>query len=119
VIRGAVLHFPSEQPLVCDLRALPSPADSAILVTNLHYVDGRKPSFIDHEDSWFLFPVSYVRFIEIPSAAVAAATEYPALPAGEPLERPADEQVEDDDDPLDDLDESIFGEELLRKIAEA
>jgi hypothetical protein len=114
VIRGAVLHFPSEQPLVCDLRALPAPADAGLLVTNLRYVDGRKPTFIDHPDSWFLFPVSVIRFVEIPASAIAEAIEYPALPAGEPVE-----EQDDDDDPLADLDESIFGEELLRKIAEA
>ena len=115
MIRGAVIHFASEQPLVCDLRLLPSPADVTITITNLRYVDGRKPSFIDHVESWFVYPLSGLRFIEIPAAAMGDS-DLPALPAGELSETAtAPDTVDDIEDPVD----AAAADELLRRMREA
>lgn len=118
MIKGAVIHFASEQPLVCDLRALPTAADNCITITNLRYVDGRKPSFIDHAGSWFLYPLSGLRFIEIPAAAMAGS-DLPALPSGVPV---ADVglglDVEDLDD-VEDPEEARLAEDLLRRMRDA
>jgi hypothetical protein len=124
MIRGAVLHFASEQPLVCDLRNLPTAADVCLTITNLRYVDGRKPTFIDHADSWFLYPLNTIRFIEIPADAMSHS-DLPALPAGEPLAA-----YETDDDALpaalrealedvEDPEDARAAEELLRRMREA
>lgn len=125
MIQGAVLHFASEQPLVCDLRALPTAADVCITVTNLRFLDGRKPGFIDHTESWFLYPLVHIRFIEIPQAAMAAS-DLPALPAGEPLERDDESDagrslaVPDDDlSDVDDAEEAAHAEELLKRMRQA
>ena len=117
MIHGAVLHFASEQPLVCDLRALPTAEDNCITVTNLRYVDGRKPSFIDHADSWFLYPLSGLRFIEIPATALAGS-DLPALPSGDTDDGhlPGAERDEDD---VEDADEARHADELLRRMRDA
>lgn len=118
MIKGAVIHFASEQPLVCDLRALPTSADNCITITNLRYVDGRKPTFIDHADSWFLYPLSGLRFIEIPAVAMAGS-DLPALPSGEPV---VDVDLAIDPDELDDVEgpeEARLAEELLRRMRDA
>jgi len=73
----------NEQPLVADLKALPTAADACLVCTNIRYVGGRQPSFIDHTDSWFLIPLGIVRFVEMPQESVAKADEPEllALPA--------------------------------------
>lgn len=105
MIRDAVLHFSGEQPLLCDLRELPAPGAAYIVCTNLRFVDGRRPGFIDRSESWFIFPLVTVRFIEIPPEAlgerVEARGERPAAAA--PTPAPADDRGAD---------------ELLRRIRE-
>lgn len=114
MIRGAVLHFANDQPLVGDLKALPTAADVCLVITNLRFVDGRRPAFIDHQDSWFLYPLNQIRFIEIPADAMAGAEELPALPPGDLVEA-VEEPDEDDFDPAEDL----AADELLRRIRNA
>jgi hypothetical protein len=114
MIRGAVLHFASEQPLLCDLRALPTSSDVCLMVTNLKYLDGRKPGFIDHQESWFLYPISRVAFIEIPAGAIEAS-DVPALPAGE-LPDVAPDEVEEDELDVEDADAERAADELLRRM---
>jgi hypothetical protein len=106
VIKNAVIHMNAEQPLLVDLDALPAATDVGLVCTNLRYVDGRKPSFIDHTDSWFVFPLSMIRFLEVPRREVDAASVL-QLPAG-----PLAEEPEELDDPDAD-------EDLLRRIREA
>jgi hypothetical protein len=117
VIRGAVLHFSNEQPLVCDLRSLPVAADSCIVITRLRFVDGRKPTFIDHDDSWFVFPLANLRFIEIPAEAITGESDEPrGLPSGEP--QPV-QLVAGDRLDLEEADDALAGDDLLRRIREA
>ena len=117
MIRGAVIHFSSEQPLVCDLRALPTAADACILITNLRFVDGRRPTFIDHVDSWFLYPIAGFRFIEIPADALAGSDDLPALPSGE-IRPPSDVEPDEFED-VEDPDEMRAADDLLRRMREA
>ena len=118
MIRGAVIHFASEQPLLCDLRELPGGADVCITITNLRYVDGRRPSFIDHPDSWFLYPLSGLRFIEIPAGALAGS-DLPALPAGAGGAKTTQAAAAEDLDDLEDPEEARHAEELLRRMRQA
>jgi hypothetical protein len=111
VIRNAVVHMNNEQPLSADLQALPTATDACLICTNLRYIDGKKPSFIDRVDSWFMIPLSLIRFIEVPQASIEESGENSgvlALPAG-PLLRP----------PVDEIDEDAESDELLRRIREA
>lgn len=82
MIRNAVIHLLSEQPVIADLLAMPSPGDVSLLCTNLRTLDGKRPVFIDRMDSTFVFPYLHIRFIEIrpdPAAdAVAPAADVEA-----------------------------------------
>ena len=120
MIRDAVIHMNNEQPLVCDVREMPDTSDVGLLCTNLRLVDGRKPTFIDATDSWFLIPYHIIRFIELPLSSVEAG-ERLALPPG-PIVEASDEDDEDEDDGAggDDGDELLddASEELLQRIRE-
>ncbi len=85
MIKNAVVHMNNEQPLLCDIRSLPTAVDTCLVCTNLRYLSGAKPSFIDHVDSWFLMPLGIVRFVEIPQSSFEGAEARDgmlALPAG-------------------------------------
>ncbi len=112
MIRDAIIHMNNEQPLKCDLQALPTAADACLMCTNLRYLSGAKPTFIDHADSWFLIPLGIVRFVEVPAAAINDAEGVLALPSG-PL--PEEQPVDDDFDSLDFAAET----DLLRRMREA
>lgn len=105
MIRGVVVHMTGEQPFLADLEALPTAADACLVCTNVRLGGGKKPSYIDHSESRFLFPLIHVRFVEIPPQATGAEG-VAQLPAGEPVEAVADEELELDED-------------FLRRIREA
>jgi hypothetical protein len=73
VIRNAVIHLANEQPLLADLFAPPSGADVSLVCTNLRTLNGKRPVFADAADSLFVSPYAHTRFVEISSAALAAA----------------------------------------------
>ena len=100
MIRGAVIHLSGEQPLLVDLEALPTAADACLVCTNVRLANGRRPAFIDHSSSTFLFPLVHVRFVEIPTET-AARSDAPQLPAG-----PAEDEDGDGD------------EDFLRRVRE-
>jgi hypothetical protein len=101
VIRDAVIHLHNEQPLLADLPGLPSPGDVAVVCTNLRTRSGKRPVFVDHSESTFVFPYAHVRFLEIPVEA-GRRLEPLALPA--PSEEPGEpgepEEIELDEDLL-------------------
>ena len=83
----------NEQPLMADLRALPTSADACLLCTNLRGMSGKKPSFTDALDSWFLIPLTVIRFVELPQASIddIGGDDRLALPAGPvPIPEPMD-----------------------------
>jgi hypothetical protein len=119
VIRNAVLHLANEQPLLADLPTAPAPGDVTLICTNLRTMDGKRPFFVDSSASTFVFPLTQMRFVEIPAAGAApapgrastpaeAAEEPPAaaLPAAIPAGAPAE---------VEDLE---LDEELLRRVRE-
>jgi hypothetical protein len=95
VIRNVCIHVTNEQPLLCDLFALPSSTDAGLVCTNVRSMDGKRPVFIDQTGSTFLFPYHVVRFLEIPEASMAEyvaaggrlgpATSRAGEPTGDPL----------------------------------
>jgi hypothetical protein len=114
VIREAIVHMKNEQPLMVDLGALPTSADACLVCTNVRYLNGHKPSFVDLVDSWFLIPLDMIRFVEVPQASIARAEQEGsvlALPAGPITPRPGDAGVT--------LDDAGFDADLLRRIREA
>jgi hypothetical protein len=78
MIRNTVIHLSGEQPLLADLYRMPDPGDVALVCTNLRQKNGERPIFADEIGATFVFPLVFVRFVEIPAAAmVAAATAGP------------------------------------------
>jgi hypothetical protein len=64
----AILHLMNDQPLAVDLLEEPKPSDLAIVCTNVRTIDGKRPVFIDYSNSTFVFPMSMIRFVEVPQA---------------------------------------------------
>jgi hypothetical protein len=77
MIRNVVIHITNEQPLLADLYEMPTALDVSLVCTNMRMLDGKKPIFIDHSNSVFVFPYLNIRFIEI---LVGEATGMPDLP---------------------------------------
>jgi hypothetical protein len=71
VIRNVVVHVNNEQPLLADLFDLPVATDAGLVCTNLRAMDGKRPVFIDKTENTFFFPYLVIRFLEIPSGALA------------------------------------------------
>jgi hypothetical protein len=66
-------------------------------------LDGKKPIFIDHADSVFVFPYLNIRFIEILASAATGMPETPgddrSVPAGDGIdEGEAEADLELDED---------------------
>jgi hypothetical protein len=108
VIRNVVIHITNEQPLLADLYEMPTALDVSLVCTNVRMLDGKKPIFIDHTNSVFVFPYGTLRFIEI---LAGSATGLPETPAEERAPGPA-EAAEDVETEADlELDE-----DFLRRI---
>jgi hypothetical protein len=84
-------------------------------------MNGKKPSFTDAIDSWFLIPLGMVRFVEVPAAEIEKS-EMLALPAGDtaPDRERVREFVPTDDFGVSDDDGMGFEaeSELLRRMRE-
>ena len=100
----AILHLLNDQPLTVDLLEEPKPSDQSIVCTNVKTIDGKRPVFIDFSSSTFVFPVAMVRFVEMPTEAVAQADG----------SRPMMSALDDDDG-----DELEIDEDFLRRVREA
>jgi hypothetical protein len=103
MIRNVVVHMVGEQPLLADIEALPTPQDACLVCTNLRTSAGTRPTFIDARENWFLIPLSQIRFVEIPEAAMDRARGG----LGEEPEKPEEPE------------ELELDEEFLRRIKEA
>jgi hypothetical protein len=108
VIRNAVIHIANEQPLLADLYEMPVPTDVTMVCTNVRMLDGKKPLFIDHTNSVFVFPYLHIRFVEI---MVESATGLPETPADERSPAAPDPAVEEEAEADLELDE-----DFLRRI---
>jgi hypothetical protein len=88
VIRDAVIHLLNGQPLVADLPAVPSPGGLAPICTNLRTLNRKRPVFVDHSESTFVFPYAQMRFVEMPGGPPAAGEVVlvPAITSAEPDE---------------------------------
>jgi hypothetical protein len=72
VIRNVVIHQQGQLPMVADLRELPAVGDVNLICTNVRTTDGKRPTFVDEQDSWFFIPLMTIRFLEVPKASLAA-----------------------------------------------
>jgi hypothetical protein len=72
-VTRAVIHLLNDQPVLVDLVEEPKPGDQSVHCTNVRSLDGKRPVWLDHSDSMFVFPYAGVRFVEIPSGKVRTA----------------------------------------------
>lgn len=98
MIRGVILHLLGEMPLRVDMEALPGPNDTHVTCVNVTTVDGKRPSFVEHRRSTFLFPMSTVRLMEIPGEAgeeeeVEEVVVQPETPPAPEMDEEPDEDL--------------------------
>jgi hypothetical protein len=107
MIRDVVLHLMSEQPLLADMERLPTATDNLIICSNLRMMNGNRPIFVDESASTFVFPMEFVRFIEVPPYALAGLDRQgrpepgvvlPVVVAPAPAEPVVEEEPELDED---------------------
>jgi hypothetical protein len=67
VIHNVFIHLNNELPIMADLEEIPGGTDRSIRCTNVRTVDGKRPSFVHDKGSTFVFPMSMIRLIEVPS----------------------------------------------------
>ena len=112
MIRNAVIHIANEQPLLADLYEMPTSADVSLVCTNIRMLDGKKPIFVDHSNSVFVFPYATIRFLEI---MAASATGLEGATSGDdlvPVESNGHAAAPGDDVDLE------LDEDFLRRIRE-
>ena len=110
MIRNVVIHMQGEQPLMADLEELPTPTDSCLVCTNLRTTNGKRPTFVDHVDSWFMIPMLHIRFVEIPKTSLG-----PEMAGGNGHQPEQETAIV----PVDDPDDLELDEEFLRRIKDA
>jgi hypothetical protein len=115
VIRNVVLHITNEQPLLVDLYEKPTAADVSLVCTNVRMLDGKKPIFVDHSTSVFVFPYLNLRFIEIVPGSMGDASELDSENGTEAAGRGA---AEADAAELEAEPELELDEDFLRRIRE-
>lgn len=74
MIRNARIHIEGALPVMADLRALPEASDVSVSCTNMRTTDGKRPTFIEHGQSWFVIPLAVVRFVEMPPDALGLSS---------------------------------------------
>jgi hypothetical protein len=115
VIRNVVIHLMNEQPLLADVEAMPGPTDVAFVCTNLRTMNGTRPVFVDRMESVFVFPYATIRFIELPTAALAGAEpDGPRDSSGHRRERDA----RSPEKPAEPEPELEIDEDFLRRVRE-
>jgi hypothetical protein len=113
VIRNVVLHITNEQPLLVDLYEKPSAADVSLVCTNVRMLDGKKPIFVDHSTSVFVFPYLNLRFIEIVPGSMGDTSELDSGNGTAAVGRGASEL-----EPVEPEPELELDEDFLRRIRE-
>ena len=108
MIRNVVIHIANEQPLLADLYDMPGATDVSLVCTNVRMLDGKKPLFIDHASSAFVFPYLHIRFIEIPAGAATGLPDQPLDDRRSGVADPADVEETEADLELD--------EDFLKRI---
>lgn len=113
MIRDVVVHMINEQPMMADIEAMPTATDACLMCTNLRYLNGKKPVWTDHIDSWFMLPLVHLRFVEVPKASLGQqGSGLIALGSGmteSDVAAAADLDLEDEEP----------DEDLLRRVREA
>ena len=115
MIKNAVIHLLSEQPVIADLLEDPKPTDTLLICSNLRTLDGKRPVFIDQIASTFVFPYLHIRFIEIRPERSGGREADPIIGRSDQPERDAPPEAPETPDEAD----LEIDEDFLRRIREA
>lgn len=63
--KKVVLHLGGEDPILCEMAALPGTTDQFITVRNPRKRDGKPLAYLTDGATSFLFPLSRITFIEV------------------------------------------------------
>ncbi len=69
---SVIVHIANEDPIVCELEALPNAEDSNVQIHNPRRRDGMDIHYLDEDVTSVIFPMHRINFIQIlPSADVS------------------------------------------------
>lgn len=130
MIRDVVVHLNNEQPVLVDVFDVPKARDQGLVCTNMRTLDGKRPIFIDREDSVFFFPYTHIRFIEIHAGSLEGGTieaaggdigavVRPPRPASTPATAAPATEPAPGTTPTEDEGDLELDEDFLRRIREA
>ncbi len=60
-----LIHILNEEAIVGEIEQIPEPSDQVLIVSNLHYRDGRDVSYILPETDTVVYPWSRIHCLEI------------------------------------------------------
>ena len=118
MIRNVVIHLVNEQPLLADIDHVPTPRDFVLVCSNLRTMNGKRPVFIDHIESTFVFPYGQVRFVEVPVAAKGGGRGRDAASDTAPAEGSPEGPSQAPEPPPEPEGDLEIDEDFLRRVRE-
>ncbi len=68
---SVIVHVANEDPIVCEVEALPHPQDALVFIHNPRRRDGTEIHYLDEDVNSVIYPIHRINFIQImPSADV-------------------------------------------------
>lgn len=62
---NVLIHLQNEDPVLCEIEALPSPTDTLVLAKNPRRRDGKDLHYLEANVTVVMWPVSRINFIEL------------------------------------------------------
>ncbi len=60
-----LIHVLNEESIVGEIEKLPDPSDQVIIVSNVHYRDGRNVSYVLPETDTVIYPWTRIHCVEV------------------------------------------------------
>lgn len=68
---SVIVHVANEDPIVCEVEALPQPQDLLVFIHNPRRRDGTEIHYLDEDVNHVIYPIHRINFIQIlPSADI-------------------------------------------------
>lgn len=68
---SVIVHVVNEEPIACEVEALPQPQDTLLFVHNPRRRDGMEIHYLDEDVNHVIYPIHRINFIQIlPSADI-------------------------------------------------
>jgi hypothetical protein len=60
----AIIHFPSDEAVLCEMDEMPKPADTFLLAYNPRRKDGKPIPTLAEGTTSVIYPISYITYVE-------------------------------------------------------